>query len=87
MSDESSLTDDRSAVSLTEVLDRTAAFDVTALSPEEAIEVFTLLDLLMAALWREHRQVLLPMFHALLERLGVNIDGYDDDGAGGGTSH
>ena len=87
MSDESPRTNDQSEVSLAEVLDRTAAFDVTALSSEEAIEVFTLLDLLMAALWREHRQVLLPMFHALLERLGVNIDEYDDDGADDGTSH
>jgi len=27
------------------------------------------------------------MYHSLLERLGVNIDGDDDDGADGGTSH
>ena len=87
MSDEKPLTNDRSEVCLAEVIERTAAFDVAALSPEEAIEVFTLLDLLMTALWREHGHVLLPMYHSLLERLGVNIDGDVDDGAGGGTSH
>lgn len=87
MSDDSSLINDRSAVCLAGVINRAASFDVAALSTEEAIEVYTLLDHLMTALWREHGRALLPMYHSLLERLGVNIDGDDDDGASGGTSH
>lgn len=87
MSDAKPLISDRSAVCLAGVINRAASFDVATLSTEEAIEVYTLLDHLMTALWSEHGHVLLPMYHALLERLGVNIDGDDDDGADGGTSH
>ena len=87
MSDAKPLLNDRSAVCLAGVINRAASFDVAALSAEEAIEAYTLLDHLMAALWHEHRHVLLPMYQSLLERLGVNIDGDDDDGADGGTSH
>ena len=87
MSAEKPLSNEQSAGLLAEVISRVEAFDVAALSPEEAIEVFALVDLLMTALWREHGHVLLPMYHSLLERLGVNIDGDDDDGADGGTSH
>ena len=87
MSGKNSLSTDRSAGDLTGVVNRAAAFDVAALSPDEAIEVYELLDSLMEALWREHGEVLLPMYYSLLERLGVDIDGDDDDDADGGTSH
>jgi len=87
MSDDSPLKDDRRAVIMGEAFNRISAFDVAALSPEEAMDVYMLVDHLMQALWREHGHILLPMYHSLLERLGVKIDGDDNDDASDGTSH
>ena len=88
MSGEDSRSNERSAGDPTGVVERAAVlFDVAALSTEEAIEVYKLLDSLMDALWREHGPVLLPMYYALLERLGVDVDGDDEDGADSVTSH
>ena len=88
MSGEDSRSNEQSAGDLAGVIDRAAVlFDVAALSTEEAIEVYRLLDSLMDALWREHGQVLLPQYLSLLERLGVDVDVDDADDADGVTSH
>lgn len=76
-----------SAVYLAQVINRVAAsFEVAALSNEEAIELYMLLDRLTDTLWREHARVLVPLYRAMLQRLGVSLDEEpedEDDGSGG----
>ena len=85
MSRQSPLLSEQSAAYLARVVNRTAAsFDVAALSAEEAVEFYMLCDRITDALWREHKQVLLPLYQSLLTRLGV----LEDDPQGtGGDSH
>lgn len=83
MSRDTPLVSEESAGYLARIINRAAAsFDVTALSPEEAIEAYMLLDRLTSTLWREHKQVLLPLYLSLLERLGLPEDDEPD-----GSSH
>ena len=90
MSRQKPLLSPESAVYLAQVINRVAAsFEVAALSNEEAIELYTLLDRLTDTLWREHARVLVPLYRAMLQRLGVPLDEEpedeepEDEGSGG----
>jgi hypothetical protein len=86
MSRNTPLVSEESAGYLARIINRAAAsFDVAALSPEEAIEAYTLLDRLTDTLWREHKHVLLPLYQSILERRGVPED--DEPEGSGSTSH
>ena len=62
------------------VVNRAAeAFDVSALSTEEAVEVFTLLDQLTQKLWDEHKRVLVSLYQSIFERRGLSEDDEDDE--------
>ena len=88
MSGDKPLISPESAVYLAQILNRVAAsFDVAALSNEEVIEVYTLLDRLTGTLWREHKHVLFPLYQAILLRRGLLVDDEPEDdepdGSGG----
>jgi hypothetical protein len=86
MSRDEPLVSAESAEYLARIINRAAAsFDVAALSAEEAIEAYTLLDRVMDTLWQEHEQVLVPLYRSLLERRGVLEDDEPEDS--GSTSH
>ena len=55
------------------------SFDVSALSTEEAVEVYTLLDRLTQKLWNEHKRVLVSLYQSILERRGLSQDDEDDE--------
>lgn len=77
------LISEESASYLARVVNRAAAsFDVAALSNEEAIEVWMLLNNLVDRLWRAHQPALLPLVHALLDRLGFPPED-EPEGTGG----
>lgn len=86
MSRDNRLISEESAGYLARVINRAAAsFEVAALSAEEAIEAYMLLDRLMGTLWREHKHVLFPLYRSLLERRGVPEDDEPEDEDG--SSH
>jgi hypothetical protein len=89
MSRNTPLISNESAVFLAQIINRAAAsFDIAALSAEEAIEAYTLLDRLTDALWREHRHVLLPLYRSILARQGMPDDDEPDEPEGtGGATH
>ena len=72
MSRTAPLIEEQSAGYLDRVVNRAgSSFDVAALSTEEVILIYMLLDRLIDALWRHHQHVLLPLYQSLLERLGL----------------
>jgi hypothetical protein len=89
MSDQKPLISPESAGYLAQVVNRVAdSFDVAALSDEEAIELYLLLDRLSSALWEEHKRTLLPLFLGLMTSRTdwfEEDDSDDSDGSGGST--
>jgi hypothetical protein len=88
MSNDKPLISPESAGYLAQIINRVAAsFDVAALSNEEAIEIYMLLDRLTETLWREHKRTLFLLYQAMLQRLGLPVDDEPDDdepeGSGG----
>lgn len=81
MSRRGPLIGDESAGHLIRVVNRAAAsFDVAALSIEEVIELYELLERCMDTLWHEHERVLLPLYEALHRQ---RRDPSDDEPEGG----
>jgi hypothetical protein len=87
MSRDKPLISPESAGYLARVVNRVAAsFDVAALSAEEAVELYTLLDRLTGIIWSEHKQVLFPLYQSMLQRRGLLEDDEPEDepeGSGG----
>ncbi|MCG8423156.1 MAG: hypothetical protein MJE77_35075 [Proteobacteria bacterium] len=80
MSRNQPLISEESAHYLAKVVNRAAeSFDVSALSTEEAVEVFTLLDRLTQKLWDEHKRVLVSLYQSIFERRGLSEDDEDDE--------
>lgn len=78
--DDRKLIDDIAAVHLVSIINHIAeSFDVAALSPAEAVAAYTLMDRLTSALWQEHKTVLVPLYRALLTRLGIEDDPDEPD--------
>ena len=80
MSRNEPLISEESARYLAKVINRAAeSFDVSALSTEEAVEVYTLLDRLTQKLWDEHKRVLVSLYQSIFERRGLSQDDEDDE--------
>ena len=85
MSRKEPLISDESAPYLARVINRIVDnFDITALSNEEVLEVWTMLARLMGALWRAHAELLSTFFQVLHER-GWDPNSDDPEDSGNGT--
>ena len=86
MSNDDALIGEDSAVFLSRIANRVAeSFDVAALSPEEAVAAFLLLERIQATLFREHKLVLLPLYKEILH-LDLSNDNDEPEGSGGNSN-
>ena len=88
MSRNAPLMAEENGVYLARIVNQAAdSFDVAALSNEEAIVVYMLLDRITDALWSEHKRVLLPLYQGLIKDLEEPEEDDDDSEGPGSDSH
>lgn len=69
---------------LAEIINRAAErFNVAALSTSEVVAAFLLLERCTAALWREHKEVLMPLYQGMLDMKAPD----DDEESNGSDGH
>ena len=84
MNGDNPLISEDSAIYLIRVINRVAvSFDAADLAPEEVIEIWMVLNNMIERLGEAHQETLLPLFHALLDRLGVPPENDDSEDNGG----